>query len=244
MSSVRDALSSAGSLLALVFLCATAHAEEPLTRAPPPAKASPHVWLTLTRTHQNARLEERSIAIAMEPAGRVGDDDRTEDDRWRTLCEEPCGTWVAAGSTLRVNGDFPESAPFTVPARPAVVVRAKPPAGGSVGGSVALIATSGSILLVTAAIGVLLHSGTAEDSRNAEERARNKHVDRVLLGVGGVSLGGLVAGIFLLRSVRRTDIELRSAATTSTPTPARIGSEPPRIALGRGFAVSGAGIHF
>lgn len=194
----------------------------------PAVDVSSHVWLTLASTGEGGRIEAQQTAPPTS-----GDDD----DRWTKVCDEPCGIWVPPHTKLRVNGDFRESAPFTLPPRPAVSISATPPHGPSKAGAIALTAASGAVLGFTLAFAFLTNVQIEEDHRTPSQKATDRRQTTLLLAGSGVSLGGLVTGLFLLRNINRTTVELHEATATNAT-----GSV--RLPLARGVTVSPSGVHF
>lgn len=225
--------------LTLVLTAATVgaqDAEPPRPPPPPPVVAapvavSPHVWVTLGSTGHEARLEGPKTSTP------VGDGDESDDDRWTKVCDAPCGIWVPPNTKLRVNGDFRSSAPFVVPARPAVAITATPPDRGAKTGAIALTAASGAALGLTLGLAFFTNLQIEEDRRSTSEKhAAERRTTLLLLGTG-VSAGGLITGLLLLRNVNKTTVELGGSQAPNA-------GGPRTLPLARGLTVSPAGVHF
>lgn len=203
----------------ILVLLAWARSASAETRPPPPQDPGEHwVWTTLPALPYHAKIE------LFDPKQRTPE----HDGDWRTLCVAPCGTWIAAGSWLRVNGAFRAGAPFELPIAASVDLAVKP---GRAQAGVAILAASGGLLFVSGLVYAFSNMDFGETANPAVRQREKDENRRAFYGVASVGLLGVATGLGLIIAARTT-VDVRAVGGSTS------------IGLSRGLSLSPAGLHF
>ena len=181
-----------------------------------PASAEAGTLVRFTADHPNATLEAHVEGAS-------------DSRQWKSICVAPCEERVPEGTALRVKGEgiYASSAFYLPRDRDSVTVHAD--AATRSGRTVAAIAAVGGGIVFVNGVGFLL-AGFALKSVPEFEDSASGYIG---VGVVAMAVGATVGIVGLVNLIgNETTTEVTNATT------------PPRIALGSGFELSPAGLHF